>query len=74
MTTIEASPPGTPFAPSNERATMLTITPVVDAVCDELGIAGRERARRAAVEERILAAWNRGPRQPLDLVRAGLDG
>lgn len=50
------------------------IRPVVEAVCNELGIAARERKRRAAVEERILLAWRRGPRQPLDLVRAGLDG
>ncbi len=50
------------------------IRPVVDAVCAELGIAARERKRRAAVEQRILVAWRRGPRQPLDLVRAGLDG
>lgn len=50
------------------------IRPVVEAVCAELGIAARERKRRAAVEERILVAWRRGPRQPLDLVRAGLDG
>ena len=47
---------------------------VVEAVCAELGIATRERKRRAAVEARILVAWRRGPRQPLDLVRAGLGG
>ena len=50
------------------------IRPVVEAVCAELGIASRERKRRAAVEARILVAWRSGPRQPLDLVRAGLDG
>lgn len=50
------------------------IRPVVEAVCAELGIAARERKRRAAVEARILVAWRSGPRQPLDLVRAGLDG
>ena len=50
------------------------IRPVVEAVCAELGIASRERKRRAAVEKRILVAWRSGPRQPLDLVRAGLDG
>jgi hypothetical protein len=49
------------------------IRPVVEAVCAELGIAARERKRRAAVEARILVAWRSGPRQPLDLVRAGLD-
>ena len=49
------------------------IRPVVEAVCAELGIATRERKRRAAVEARILVAWRSGPRQPLDLVRAGLD-
>jgi hypothetical protein len=47
------------------------IRPVVEAVCAELGIATRKR--RAAVEARILVAWRVGPRQPLDLVRAGLD-
>jgi hypothetical protein len=55
-------------------AAVADIRPVVEAVCAELGIAARERKRRAAVEQRILVAWRRGPRQPLDLVRAGLDG
>ncbi|RST88030.1 hypothetical protein EJC49_02515 [Aquibium carbonis] len=50
------------------------IRPVVDAVCAELGIAARECKRRATIEKRILIAWRRGPRQPLDLVRAGLEG
>jgi hypothetical protein len=49
------------------------VRPFVEAVCAELGIASRERKRRAAVEQRILSAWRSGPRQPLDLVRAGLD-
>ena len=69
MTMIEAGPSG---IVGDLAAT--AIRPVVEAVCDELGIPGRERARRAAVEERILAAWHRGPRQPLDLVQAGLEG
>ena len=63
--------------PQGERVAKKTsdaIRPVVDAVCAELGIAAREAARRAAVEERVLTAWRRGPRHPLNLVRAGLDG
>jgi hypothetical protein len=60
--------------PSLAEAVAEDIRPVVEAVCAELGIAARERKRRAAVEKRILVAWRRGPRQPLDLVRAGLDG
>lgn len=63
-----------PTRPAGADAAVDDIRPVVEAVCNELGIAARERKRRAAVEERILVAWRRGPRQPLDLVRAGLDG
>ncbi|MDN2579340.1 hypothetical protein [Aquibium sp. ELW1220] len=63
-----------PSRPAGADATADDIRPVVEAVCNELGIAARERRRRAAVEERVLLAWRRGPRQPLDLVRAGLDG
>lgn len=55
-----------------ETDAVTVVRPVVDAVCDELGIALREKARRAAVEERVLSAWRNGPRQPLDLVQAGL--
>ena len=62
-----------PSRPSGVEAAVDEIRPVVEAVCNELGIALRERKRRAAVEKRILVAWRRGPRQPLDLVRAGLD-
>jgi len=63
-----------PTRPAGTDAAVDDIRPVVEAVCNELGIAARERKRRAAVERRILVAWRRGPRQPLDLVRAGLDG
>ena len=62
-----------PLGARGDRAAALQVRPVVDAVCDELGIALREKARRAVVEERVMTAWRRGPRQPLDLVRAGLD-
>ncbi len=71
MNTLQgAGPPGSPVPRRSREA----IRPVVDAVCDELGISTKERARRAAVEERIMSAWQRGPRQPLDLVSAGLRG
>ena len=44
----------------------------LDAVCNELGIARFERARREAVAKRIEAAWKNGRTQPLYLVDAGL--
>lgn len=46
--------------------------PVVDAVCGELGVTAREKARRKAVAERVMAAYGRGRRLPLDMVDAGL--
>lgn len=45
---------------------------VVDAVCAELGVTGREIARRTAVAQRVEAAFRRGRSQPLYLVHAGL--
>lgn len=56
------------FAP-HELADM---QPVIDAVCVELGVTAREKARRNAVAERVMAAYSRGPRQPLNMVHAGL--
>jgi hypothetical protein len=45
---------------------------VAEAVWAELGLGKGERARRRAVEDRILAAYQRGKKQPLYLVDAGL--
>lgn len=56
------------FAP-HELADM---QPVIDAVCLELGVTTREKARRNAVAERVMAAYSRGGRQPLNMVDAGL--
>lgn len=44
----------------------------VDAVCTELGIPAGAAARRAAVADRVEAAYRMGRRQPLYLVDAGL--
>jgi hypothetical protein len=44
---------------------------VIDAVCSELGIA-KGRPEREAVARRVLAAYETGRRQPLNLVDAGL--
>lgn len=56
------------FAP-HEIADM---QPVIDAVCLELGVTAREKARRKAVAERVMAAYSRGSRHPLNMVQAGL--
>lgn len=56
------------FAP-HELAAM---QPVIDAVCGELGVTSREKARRRAVTERVMAAYRRGRHQPLNMVAAGL--
>jgi len=69
MTLMNRDTPSLPRGAPPRQA----IRPVVDAVCAELGIADRELARRAAVRRKVLSAWRRGPRQPLDLVSAGLD-
>lgn len=63
-----AGPARTVFAP-HELAAM---QPVIDAVCGELGVTAREKARRKAVMERVMAAYRRGRRQPLNMVEAGL--
>lgn len=56
------------FAPS-EIASMES---VVDAVCLELGVTLSEKARRKAVAQRVIAAYERGNRLPLNMVSAGL--
>lgn len=58
----------TVFAP-HELAAM---QPIIDAVCGELGLTAREKARRRAVAERVMAAYRRGRQQPLSMVAAGL--
>ncbi len=47
-----------------------SIAQAVDAVCDELGIS--DRSGRAMITRHVTAAYRRGPRQPLNLVTAGL--
>lgn len=44
----------------------------IEAVCAELGIPSTAGARRAAVTDRVEAAYRQGWRQPLYLVDAGL--
>lgn len=56
------------FAP-HELASM---QPIIEAVCLELGVTSRETARRRAVAERVMAAYKRGTRLPLNMVSAGL--
>lgn len=48
------------------------VQPVIDAVCRELGVTAKEKARRDAVAKRVMAAYRGGTRQPLDMVHAGL--
>ncbi len=45
---------------------------VIDAVCAELGLTAKERARREAIAERVFGAYRRGARLPLNMVSAGL--
>lgn len=51
---------------------MARMREVVDAVCGELGIARGSTARREAVARRVMAAYDTGRRQPLNLVHAAL--
>lgn len=75
MTRPTQSPRRKPVpAPPRPKEAREAIRQVVEAVCSELGVSARQRARRAAIEQRIIVAYNHGPRQPLDLVRAGLEG
>lgn len=45
---------------------------VIDAVCAELGLSTHERARREAIAQRVMGAYRRGARLPLNMVNAGL--
>ncbi len=56
------------FAP-HELASMQS---VIEAVCSELGVTERERARRKAVADRVMSAYRKGDRLPLNMVHAGL--
>ena len=56
------------FAP-HELADMQT---VIDAVCIELGISERDKLRREAIADRVMAAYRGGNRLPLNMVSAGL--
>ena len=60
---------GSIFAP-HELASMQS---AIDAVCNELGVSPDEQMRRSAIAERIMSAYKRGGRQPLNLVHAGLN-
>ncbi len=51
---------------------MAVMRDAIEAVCGELGIARGSTARREAVAKRVMAAYDKGPRQPLNLVHAGL--
>ncbi len=51
---------------------MATMRDAIDAVCGELGIAQGPHSAREAVAKRIMAAYAKGKRQPLNLVHAGL--
>ena len=57
------------FAP-HELASMQS---VIEAVCSELGVTTRQRARRQAVADRVMWAYSAGARLPLQMVDAGLD-
>ncbi|MGQ3037591.1 hypothetical protein [Neoaquamicrobium sediminum] len=46
--------------------------PIIEAVCLELGVTEREKSRRKAVADRVMAAYSRGTRLPLNMVSAGL--
>ena len=46
------------------------VVEAVEAVCDELGI--RDNRGRALIARRVAEAYAKGPRQPLNLVNAGL--
>jgi hypothetical protein len=51
---------------------MAQMRDAIDAVCGELGIARNSTAQREIVAKRVMAAYARGRRQPLNLVHAGL--
>ncbi|MBX9450832.1 hypothetical protein [Neoaquamicrobium sediminum] len=49
-----------------------SMQPIIEAVCLELGVTEREKSRRKAVADRVMAAYSRGTRLPLNMVSAGL--
>jgi hypothetical protein len=51
---------------------MAQMRDAIDAVCGELGIARNSTAQREMVAKRVMAAYAKGRRQPLNLVDAGL--
>lgn len=51
---------------------MARMREAIDAVCGELGISRGPAAARDAVARRVVAAYDKGRRQPLNLVHAGL--
>ena len=60
------------FRPAFAPHELADMQPVIDAVCIELGVTGREKARRNAIAQRVMAAYKRGSRLPLNMVSAGL--
>lgn len=56
------------FAPT-ELAHMQSI---IDAVCFELDVDVHDVVRREAIADRVLSAYSRGSRLPLNMVSAGL--
>lgn len=69
-----------PATSTDSQVTKLELAPgelasmqqIIDAVCCELGLTAREKARRDAVAKRVLAAYRRGRHLPLNMVDAGL--
>lgn len=71
MPTASVSPAeatGIAFAP-HELAHMQR---VIDAVCVELGVTLTDKVRRQAIAQRVIIAYQRGSRLPLNMVSAGL--
>ena len=60
------------FRSSYNRSDMAAMRDAIDAVCGELGIAQTSTDAREEVAKRVMAAYDTGRRQPLNLVHAGL--
>jgi hypothetical protein len=45
---------------------------VVETACSELGVFPDQRDRREAIAESVVNSWQRGRRNPLDLVHAAI--
>lgn len=72
---MSAADTGIPGSAVNEFRTpreIECVRSIIDAVCVELGVTGREVARRRAVTDRVMAAYRAGRRLPLNMVSAGL--